>query len=123
NAIADSLQEASVKFVPVRSHKVSSGDRSQGNDLIVSSLVSHDANGPHGYQCGECLRYLSIYAGCFDLLDENVVGQAGNLDLSGCDLTQYTDRNAWAGEWMPPDKIFRNVQKLSELSNLVLEEL
>jgi hypothetical protein len=119
----DLAEELSVKVEPVSGHVVGGGDGTEGNALVVDTLVSHDTDGADGEKGGVSLGDLAVETGGHDLRDEDVVGLAGNADLVGGDLSDDTDGNSGTGEGVTPDKLLWDSEVGSHDANLVLEEL
>lgn len=119
----DLLEEAVLEWVPVGGHEVGGLDGSEGDDLLVGALVAHDTDRLDGQQAGEGLGDLVVEARVADLLDVDGVGVSGDGDLGLGDLTEDTDGEAWAWEWVSPDELVGDAEQLTKVSDLVLEQL
>ena len=119
----DLLEEAVLEWVPVGGHEVGGLDGSEGDDLLVGALVAHDTDGLDGQQAGEGLGDLVVEARVADLLDVDGVGVSGDGDLGLGDLTEDTDGETWAWEWVSPDELVGDAEQLTKVSDLVLEQL
>ena len=127
NLIDDSsgnaAKELAVKVEPISSHVIGGFNSTESNDLVVDSLISHDTDGADWQESGEGLGNLAVKTSSLDLLNEDVVGLAGNGDLLGSNLTEDTDGDTRSWEWMAPDEILGDTKVGTELADFILEEL
>jgi hypothetical protein len=123
NSGGNTTKELSVKVEPVSGHIIGSLNGTESNNLVVNSLVAHDTNSANWEKSSKSLGDLAVKTGSLDLLDEDVVGLAGNIDLFGSDLSENTDGDTWSWEGMSPDKVLWDAKVGSELTDLILEEL
>lgn len=119
----DTAEELSVKIEPIGGHVVGGLDGTEGDDLVVDTLVTHDTDGADREEGSEGLGDLAVETGGLNLLDEDVVGLAGNVDLFWGYLTEDTDGNSWSWEGVAPDEILWNAEVGTEDADLILEEL
>ena len=74
------------------------------NDVIVGAAVAHHAHGAHRQQHREGLPDVVVEAGAADFLDEDVVGEAQDVELLARDLARAADGEAGPGERMAADE-------------------
>lgn len=127
NLVTDSshnlLKEVPLKSISSASHEVSRLNRSECNNLLVNSVITHNTDGLNWQKGGVSLGNLVVDASSLDLRDKDVVGFASDIYLLSGDLTKDTDGNSWAWEWVAHNKVVWDAELSSKLANLVLEEL
>jgi len=67
--------------VGIRRHTVGRGDRADGADMHIGSVVAHHADGAHGEQHGEGLPDLVIEAGFPDFIEIGRFIVLGRLEM------------------------------------------
>src|SRR5207249_1924889 len=107
----------------VRGHRVLAHDRPQRDDVRVGTEVAHDPDGPDGQEDRERLPRRALESGPTHFFLDHGVGLAEQIEPIRRHLTEYPDREPGPREWLSPDDLLGQPQKLAELSDLVLEEL
>ena len=64
----------------------------RAHHVVVGAVVAHDADGAHRQDDGEGLPDVVVEAGAADLLDEDLVGEAQDVELLGRDGAGATER-------------------------------
>ena len=77
--VAHAAQHVVREGVEVGGHAVGRGDGAQRADVVVGAGVAHHADGAHRQQHGEGLPDLVVEAGLADLVEEDGVGLAQDL--------------------------------------------
>ncbi len=93
------------------------------DDVFVTPLVAHHADGRDGDQDRQGLRDAAVEAGGFDLVDQDFVGGSEDFETFGRDFAQDADAQAGAGEGVTPDDVFGQAQVLADDADLVFEEV
>src|SRR4029077_16795369 len=108
---------------PVGGHGVLTGDHSHRYDVRVRSIVTHHADRGQRGEDGERLPYLAVQAEMLDLVDDDPVGIAEDLEALGGDLTQAANRKARARERLPVHHLLRHPELDADRAHLVLEQV
>ena len=119
----NSLQELAVEREPIRRHKIRGFHRSQRDDLLMHTLISHHTHGLDRQECGKGLADLAVQTRRADLFDEDMVGLTSDGHLGIRNFAKDTDSNAWAGKRVAPDELLGNTEFSSESADFVFEEL
>src|ERR1700730_16061147 len=106
----------------VGGHALGRGDRAQGADEIVGPAVAHHADAPHRQQDGKRLPDRVVETGVADLLQEDRVGLAQDVELRAGDLAGDADRQTGAGDRVALDKFVGQSQLTAQFAYLVLEQ-
>ncbi|ETW14695.1 cytosine deaminase [Roseivivax marinus] len=109
--------------VVVRGHAIDRGDRPHGAGIVVGATVAHDAHGADGQQRHEGLPDLVVEAVLADLVDEDRIRLAQDVELLRRDLARAADREAGSRERVAADEALRQAEFTTERADLVLEEL
>src|SRR6185437_5919773 len=108
--------------IGVRRHAVGGGYGAQGEHVIVGAAVAHHADAAHRQQHREGLPNGIIQTGAADLVEIDRVRLAQYFELVARNRAGHADREAGAGERMPPDEALRQAEFTAELAHLVLEQ-
>ena len=111
------------RWRPVGGHEVVGVDAADGEGVVVGAGVAHDADALHRQQHGEGLRRAAIEAGRLDFADDDRVGLAQRVEPLLGDFAEAADREAGAGERMPPDDVFRQAELQAEPADFVFEQI
>jgi hypothetical protein len=121
--VGDLAEDSGREVEPVGSHEVLRLDRPQADNLLVSPPVTLNTNRLDRQQRRERLSDLVVETGLADLLDEDLVGVLGDLDLLAGDGTEDTDGESRSGEGVTADEVSGDVEETTEGADFVLEEL
>src|ERR1700737_4074155 len=91
--------------------------------MIVGTIIPHDADTTHRQQRGERLPDVVVKPRAPDLLDEDVVRAAQNIELLARDLARAADSEPRTGKRVPADESFRQAELTAQRAHLVLEQL
>ena len=108
---------------PVRGHEIRRLDGTDGDDRFVGSTIPHDTDRLDGKKDGEDLIRASIEIPSDDLLQENLIAFADDIQLVPGYLTKNTDSQTRTGKRMPPYDVRRQAKDLAKRTDLVLEKL
>ena len=108
---------------PVRSHEVIGCDRADRDEVIVGSVVAHDADRADVRQHRKELLQILFRAALADLIAEYRVCLLQNADLFLGDLADDADAESRTGERLPPDQLARNAELFADRAHLVLEQI
>ena len=92
-------------------------------DVLVGAGVAHHADGLDRQQHGERLGDLALEPGALQLVEEDGVGLAEDLEPLGGHLAQAADGQAGAGERVPPDQRVGQAELDAQPADLVLEQV
>ena len=107
---------------PVGGHEVRCGDASEGESIVIRSAVAHDTDGAHIGQHREVLVHRALKMRLCDLLAEDEVGVAEDIQLLLCDIAYHADGKTRAREGLPHHKVIGQTQLPAECAHLVLEQ-
>ena len=91
--------------------------------MLVGAPVPHDPHRPHGGEHGEALPDLPGQAGPADLLGDDRIGVAQDLEPLGGHLADDADAQPRTGERLAPDDVLGQAELLAHGADLVLEEV
>ena len=83
NPVGDGCQDVVGDAGPVGGHEVVGGDGADGQEVVVGSVVAHDAHGADTGQDAEELGHLAFVAVFCHFVPEHPVGFLEDLDLLG----------------------------------------
>src|SRR6266516_953880 len=118
----DRLQQVIWQPRPVGRHRVVARHRAHHDWVAVRALVALDADRADRRQHRERLPQLAVEPRAADLLLEDRVGLAQDLEPLARHLADDPDRQPWPRERLPPDHPFREAELLADAPHLVLEE-
>lgn len=104
-------------------HCVGGDDGADADDVIIGTLIAHDADGLHTGKDGEVLPDGTVKTGFCYLIAEDVIGLTEYVKLFFGDIAEDTDGKTGAGEGLPPDEGGGHAEAFAEAANLVLKEL
>ena len=108
---------------PVGRHRVVARDRADHDDVAVRALVALHADRADVRQHAEGLPQLAVEAGVADLVLEDVVGVAQEVEARLARLAaDDADRQAGAGERLAPDEALGHPELGAHRADLVLEQ-
>lgn len=107
---------------PVGGHEVRGGDAAEGESIIIRPAVAHDADGAHIGQHREILVHRALKMRLCDLLAEDEVGVAEDIQLLLGDIAYHADGKTRAREGLPHHKVIGQAQLPAERAHLVLEQ-
>src|SRR5919201_85586 len=108
---------------PVRGHGVLARHHTNCDDVRVRPVVPHHTDGLQRCQHRERLPHLPVQTVALDLVDDDPVGVAQDLQPLGRDLAEAADRQARTGERLPVHHLLRHPQLEADRAHLVLEEI
>lgn len=134
------IQKLKVEAVRVGRHEVLGLDGAEDDDVLVDTLVTHDADGTlfllvffysgevgnktyARVESSKSLANFIVQTLLANHADKNVIGLAGNLDTLRGNLAEDADGDAGAGEGVSHDELLVEAELASELADLILEEL
>jgi hypothetical protein len=119
----DLLEQVVGQAGPIRGHRIVGGDRAQDDDVAVGALVALDPDGAHVGQDAEGLPQLPVQAGLADLVLEDRVRVAQEVQALLRGLAAHdADRQARAGERLAPDEALGSPSSAPDGADLVLEQ-
>jgi len=107
----------------VRRHEIDRIDRTQDDCIIVSALVTHDADGAHVGKRREILSDRFIHSCAVHFLAVNGIRFLDDFYFFFRDLTDDADAESRTRERLTHDKFFRNPEMKSYLPYLILEQV
>ena len=122
DAAGDGVEQLPRQARKVGGHEVLCLYRAQRDGVVIGALVAHDADRAQVCERGEILVDAALETGLGDLLAEDGVRLADDVQLLLGDLADDADGKARAGEGLTPDKAFGQAELNAELAHLVLEE-
>ena len=122
DAAGDGVEQLPRQTRKVGRHEVLRLHRAQRDGVIVGALVAHDADRAQVRERGEILVDAALKARLGDLLAEDGVRLADDVQLLLGDVADDADGKARAGEGLTPDKAFGQAELNAELAHLILEE-
>ena len=123
HARRDLLEQVVRQAGPVGGHRVVGGHRADDDDRAVGALVALHADRADVGQDAERLPQLAVQAGLADLVLQDVVGVAQEVQaLLGRLAADDADRQAGAGERLAPDEALGQAELGADGADLVLEE-
>ena len=108
---------------PVGGHAVAAVDGAHRDRVLVGALVAHDAHALHRQQHRETLPERRVQPGAPDLIDDDRVGQAQQLQPLAGDGADDAHGEAGPGKRLPDDELLLEAEVAAEHADLVLEEL
>src|SRR5438132_2019672 len=117
----DRLEQVVREARPVGGHRVVGGDGADDDRIAVRALVALDANRADRGQHGEALPQLAVEAGAADLVEQDRVRLAQDVEPLAGHLADDPDREAGAGEGVTPDELLGQPELLPNPAHLVLE--
>ena len=120
--VGDGGQDVVGDSCPVGGHEVVGGDGADGQEVVVGSVVAHDAYGADTGQDAEELCHLVFVAVFGHFIPENPVGLLEDFHLLCGDLTDDAHAQTGTGEGLPPDQLMGNAQLLAYPADLVLKQ-
>ena len=123
HARRDLLEQVVGQARPVGGHGVVAGDRADDDDVAVGALVALHADRADVGQHAEGLPQLAVQAGVADLVLQDVVGVAQEVEaLLGGLAADDADRQAGPRERLAPDEALGQAELGADRADLVLEQ-
>ena len=98
-------------------HKVVGLDGAKCNGIVIGTSVAHNADGA---AIGEHRKILiGLLAKMSDLLTEDIVRLAQDIELFTCDLSDHADRKTGTREGLTSVKLTRKSEHSADLTNLI----
>ena len=88
---------------PVGGHAIDAGNGAEGANVLVRAQIAHHPHGLHRQQHRKGLPDLIVEPIALQLVNEDRVGLAQQVQRLTVDRPQHTHGQAGAGERMPPD--------------------
>src|SRR3954470_21747676 len=118
----DSPQEFMVEWEIVGGHAVDRRDSAEGAGVVVSPLVTHDADSADRKQDSERLPDGIVEAGIANLLQVDLVGFAQDGQLFRSDIARNADGESRPREGVAADEAFGKAKFAPQPAHFVLEE-
>ena len=109
--------------VVIRRHPVNGCDRAQRAGEIIGSPIAHHPDRLDRQDRDESLPDFIVKPVAADLVDENRIGLAQDIELFARDLAGAADGKAGAGEGVTPDKAVGQAKLAAKRAHLILEQL
>ena len=107
---------------PVSGHEVGGCNAAECEGIIVGSEVAHNAYGAHVCQNCEVLVNRLVQTSFSDLVAEDEVSFAQNIQFFLGDVADNTDSKTRTREWLTVYQIIRQTELTAECANFVLEQ-
>lgn len=125
--IAEAVRDARQHIVgdarPVCGHEIIGCNCANGDQMIVGTVIAHDADRMHIRQDGEELLELAFQTALLNLITENGIGFLQNTDFLRGNLADDADAETRSRERLPPDQLMRNAELLTDRTDLILEKI
>src|SRR5687768_3909498 len=109
--------------IPVGGHEVGRLDRSNRENVLIRSLVTHHPHAADRQQHGKRLGGLAIEVCFSNLIDHDLIGVLKNLDALGGHFSEDADGESGAGKGVAPHELFLEAELDAKAPDFVLEEL
>src|SRR5882724_4363802 len=107
----------------MRGHEINCLHGPQGDHVVISPPVPHDANGADRQKHREGLARLVVQVVFAQLADEDVVGVAQQVGELFLDLAEDPHTQARTGERVPVDHLARQSELNAQAPHFILEQL
>ncbi len=125
--VDDAARDGAENFVrqaaPVGGHEVLGFDRADGDGVVVGAAIAHHAHGLDGEERGKDLAGLAVEIGGDDLLEDDLIAGAEQVELGFGHFTKNANGKAGAGEGVTPDELLGEAEDFAEAADFIFEEI
>lgn len=122
DAVGDGLEDGPGEGGAFGGHEVGGEDGPEGDGVVVSTAVAHDADRAQIGEGGEVLSQVSGKAGLVDFFPVDGVSVLDDFDFFRRDFTNDPDTETGAGEGLAADEAFGNAKLAADFPDFVFEE-